>query len=128
MKTLVALLAALLLIVALVCRFGPGYYAFLLGLVGCAALVGIGLNILYGLVGEVSLGQAGFVALGGYGVAILTVKASLSFWAALPLTVIAVSAVSALLSLPALRVSGPYLAMVSIAFGFIVEISLDRMG
>ncbi|MEA2840257.1 MAG: branched-chain amino acid transport system ATP-binding protein livF [Methylobacteriaceae bacterium] len=121
MKTLLAGLTALLVGAACICRFAPGYYAFLLGLVAVTALVGIGLNVLYGLVGEVSLGQAGFLALGAYGVAILTTKAGLNFWAALPVTIIAVAAISAVLSVPALRVSGPYLAMVTIAFGFIVE-------
>src|SRR6201994_3298019 len=85
------------------------------------ALAGIGLNVLLGLAGEVSLGQCGFVALGAYGVAILTTKAGLNFWEALPLAVLMVAAISAALSIPALRVTGPYLAMVTIAFGFIVE-------
>src|ERR1700760_1969364 len=85
------------------------------------ALAGIGLNVLLGLAGEVSLGQCGFVALGAYGVAILTTKAGLNFWEALPLAVLLVGAISAALSIPALRLTGPYLAMVTIAFGFIVE-------
>jgi ABC-type branched-subunit amino acid transport system permease subunit len=72
MKLVVLVLAVLLAVAACICRFAPGYYAFLLGLIAVTALVGIGLNILYGLVGEVSLGQAGFLALGAYGVAILT--------------------------------------------------------
>ena len=54
--------------------------------------------------------------------AILTTKAGLGFWAALPLAVLLSATVSALLSIPALRVTGPYLAMVTIAFGFIVEL------
>jgi len=74
-----------------------------------------------GLAGEVSLGQCGFLALGAYGVAILTTKAGLNFWEALPLAVLAVGVISAALSIPALRLTGPYLAMVTIAFGFIVE-------
>jgi ABC-type branched-subunit amino acid transport system ATPase component/ABC-type branched-subunit amino acid transport system permease subunit len=121
MKLAAFVLAVLLAIAACICRFAPGYYAFLLGLMAVTVLVGIGLNILYGLLGEVSLGQAGFLALGAYGVAILTTKAGLDFWAALPLTIIVVAAISAALSVPALRVTGPYLAMVTIAFGFIVE-------
>jgi ABC-type branched-subunit amino acid transport system ATPase component/ABC-type branched-subunit amino acid transport system permease subunit len=121
MKLVILILAVLLAIAACICGWAPGYYAFLLGLVGVTALVCIGLNVLYGLVGEVSLGQAGFLALGAYGVAILTTKAGLSFWAALPLAIIVVAAISAALSIPALRVTGPYLAMVTIAFGFIVE-------
>jgi branched-chain amino acid transport system ATP-binding protein len=129
MKISIFVLAALLVVAACICRFAPGYYAFLLGLMAATALVGIGLNILYGLVGEVSLGQAGFVALGAYGVAILTTKAGLNFWAALPLTLLVVAAISAILSIPALRVSGPYLAMVTIAFGFIVEsVSVEWAG
>ena len=48
-------------------------------------------------------------------------RPGLSFWEALPLAVLLVAAISAVLSIPALRVTGPYLAMVTIAFGFIVE-------
>src|SRR6202165_1112288 len=78
-------------------------------------------RIVIALAGEVSLGQGGFLALGAYGVGILTTKAGLGFWEALPLAVLLVAAISAVLSVPALRVTGPYLAMVTIAFGFIVE-------
>jgi branched-chain amino acid transport system ATP-binding protein len=104
-----------------VCLFAPGYYAYLMGTLATTALVGVGLNILLGLAGEVSLGQGGFLALGAYGVGVLTTKAGLGFWEALPLAVLLVAAISALLSIPALRLTGPYLAMVTIAFGFIVE-------
>ncbi len=119
----VTIAAGVILIAAAVavCLFAPGYYGYLLGTLATTALVGIGLNVLLGLAGEVSLGQAGFLALGAYGVGILTTKAGLGFWEALPLAVLLVAAISAALSIPALRVTGPYLAMVTIAFGFIVE-------
>jgi branched-chain amino acid transport system ATP-binding protein len=103
------------------CLLAPEYYGYLLGTLATTALVGVGLNVLLGLAGEISLGQGGFLALGAYGVAILTTKAGLNFWEALPLAVVLVAAISAVLSIPALRVTGPYLAMVTIAFGFIVE-------
>jgi branched-chain amino acid transport system ATP-binding protein len=115
------LAAALICAAATVCLMAPGYYAYLLGMLATTALAGIGLNVLLGLAGEVSLGQGGFLALGAYGVGILTTKAGLNFWEALPLAVLFVAAISAVLSIPALRVTGPYLAMVTIAFGFIVE-------
>ena len=123
MKAIVAAIAAVLVGAAAVaiCLLAPGYYAYLLGTLATTALVGVGLNILLGLAGEVSLGQGGFLALGAYGVGILTTKAGLNFWEALPLAVLLVGAISAVLSIPALRVTGPYLAMVTIAFGFIVE-------
>jgi ABC-type branched-subunit amino acid transport system ATPase component/ABC-type branched-subunit amino acid transport system permease subunit len=121
-----ALLAAA---VAATCLLAPGYYAYLMGTLATTALVGVGLNVLLGLAGEVSLGQAGFLALGAYGVGILTTKAGLNFWEALPLAVLLVTAISAVLSIPALRVTGPYLAMVTIAFGFIVEsVSIEWQG
>ena len=107
--------------VVAVCLLAPGYYAYLLGTLAITALVGVGLNVLFGLAGEVSLGQAGFVALGAYGVAILTTRTAIGFWGALPLSVGLVAIVAGLLSIPALRVTGPYLAMVTIAFGFIVD-------
>ena len=106
---------------AAICLLAPGYYAYLMGTLATTALAGVGLNVLLGLAGEVSLGQGGFVALGAYGVGILTTKAGLNFWEALPLATLVVAAISAALSIPALRVTGPYLAMVTIAFGFIVE-------
>jgi ABC-type branched-subunit amino acid transport system permease subunit len=130
MKAIVIVIAALLVGgAAAVCLFAPGYYAYLLGTLATTALVGVGLNVLLGLTGEVSLGQGGFLALGAYGVGILTTKAGLNFWEALPLAVLLVAAVSAVLSIPALRVTGPYLAMVTIAFGFIVEsVSVEWRG
>ncbi len=122
MKILSLLIAAALAAgAAAICLLAQGYYAYVLGTLATTALAGAGLNVLFGLAGEVSLGQAGFMALGAYGVAILTTEAGLGFWAALPLAVFLVIAVSVILSIPALRVTGPYLAMVTIAFGFIVE-------
>jgi branched-chain amino acid transport system ATP-binding protein len=130
MRVILALIvAALTLAATAICLLAPGYYAYLLGTLATTTLVGVGLNILLGLAGEVSLGQAGFVALGAYGVGILTTKVGLGFWEALPLAVLLVAAISALLSVPALRVTGPYLAMVTIAFGFIVEsVSVEWQG
>src|SRR5207244_10744843 len=85
------------------------------------AIAGVGLNVLLGLTGQVSFGHVGFYALGAYTVAVLTVAAKWNFWAALPLAALVAGATGALLALPAMRVRGPYLAMVTIAFGFVVE-------
>jgi len=97
------------------------YYVFVLGTLALTAIVGIGLNVLIGLTGQISFGHVGFYAIGAYAVAILTTKAKLDFWIALPVATLVAGLVGALLALPALRVRGPYLAMVTIAFGFIVE-------
>src|SRR5262245_40871515 len=99
---------------------GPGYASFVLGLVALTVITGVGLNILLGLTGQVSLGHVGFYAIGAYTVAILISK-GVSFWIALPLAGAISGVVGVLLALPALRVTGPYLAMVTIAFAFIVQ-------
>ena len=97
-----------------------GYTPFVLALVALTAVVGVGLNILLGLTGQVSLGHVGFYAIGAYTVAILTLK-GVDFWIALPLAGAVAGIVGFALALPALRVTGPYLAMVTIAFAFIIQ-------
>jgi branched-chain amino acid transport system ATP-binding protein len=100
--------------------FAEGYWHFILALVALTTITGVGLNILLGLTGQVSLGHVGFYSIGAYTAAILTLK-GVSFWLAFPIAGAVAGVVGALLSLPALRVTGPYLAMVTIAFAFIVE-------
>ena len=103
------------------CAFANNYHLYLITLGALTIVVGVGLNVLIGLSGQVSFGHVGFYALGAYAVAILTTRAEWSFWAALPAAVVLTAVIGGLLGLAALRVSGPYLAMVTIAFGFIVE-------
>jgi ABC-type branched-subunit amino acid transport system ATPase component/ABC-type branched-subunit amino acid transport system permease subunit len=116
-------LAAYLLVFAAALAFtatANQYYVFIMATLAITAIVGIGLNVLLGLTGQVSFGHVGFYALGAYAVAILA-AAKWSFWAALPVAAVVATLTGALLALPAVRVKGPYLAMVTIAFGFIVE-------
>jgi ABC-type branched-subunit amino acid transport system permease subunit len=80
-----------------------------------------GLNVLAGLSGQVSLGHAGLYAIGAYTGAILVSRFGISFWMALPLAAMLGALVGSILAVASLRVSGPYLAMVTIAFGIIVE-------
>jgi ABC-type branched-subunit amino acid transport system permease subunit len=119
-----AQIAAVLALLAAGCALAltvNGYWVFVLANVALLAIVGIGLNVLIGLTGQVSFGHVGFYAIGAYTVAILTAKAGLSFWLAWPVAALMGAVAGALLALPALRAKGPYLAMITIAFGFIVE-------
>jgi branched-chain amino acid transport system ATP-binding protein len=121
-------IVALTCVAALYAGKAEGYALFVLAMVALTAIVGVGLNILVGLTGQISLGHVGFYAIGGYTVAILTLQ-GLSFWVALPLAGLLAGAIGLLLSLPALRVTGPYLAMVTIAFAFIVQhLSIEWRG
>jgi ABC-type branched-subunit amino acid transport system ATPase component/ABC-type branched-subunit amino acid transport system permease subunit len=124
-----AMLAAILLIVASGIAFvltGGSYFTFVIALVALTTIVGVGLNVLVGLTGQISLGHVGFFAIGAYAVAILNL-AGVNFWLAFIAGGVIAGAIGALLALPAMRVTGPYLAMVTIAFGLIVEHSLIEL-
>ncbi|HWK86297.1 MAG TPA: ATP-binding cassette domain-containing protein [Xanthobacteraceae bacterium] len=124
-----AMLAAILLIVASGVAFvltGGSYFTFVIAIVALTTIVGVGLNVLVGLTGQISLGHVGFFAIGAYAVGILNL-AGVNFWIAFLAGGVIAGAVGALLALPAMRVTGPYLAMVTIAFGLIVEHSLIEL-
>lgn len=122
MRTLYHLgLAAFLAATVAAVFLADGYQIYIIVLVGLTAMVGVGLNILLGLTGQISLGHVGFYAIGAYVSSILTATLGWSFWIAFPLAGLVAGAAGFLLSIPALRVRGPYLAMVTIAFGFVVE-------
>ena len=116
----IGVLAVAVLVAAAIVT-ADGYQVYIISLVGLTAMVGIGINILLGLTGQISLGHAGFYAIGAYVGAILTTTYEWSFWVALPLAGIVAGIAGMLLAIPALRVRGPYLAMVTIAFGFVIE-------
>ncbi|WP_342711807.1 branched-chain amino acid ABC transporter ATP-binding protein/permease [Bradyrhizobium sp. B124] len=97
------------------------YSVFLIATISLTAIACIGLNVLLGLAGQISLGHIGFMAIGAYTTVLLMEKAGWPYLAATAGAIVLVSIVGGLLAMPALRVRGPYLAMVTIAFGFIVE-------
>ena len=111
-------------VAAIYATFANQYYLFLLTTGALTVIVGVGLNVLIGLTGQVSFGHVGFYALGAYATAILATKFGWNFWWTLPAAALLNGIIGALLGLVALRVRGPYLAMVTIAFGFVVEYSV----
>jgi len=103
------------------------YYIHLVETIMIYAIVLFGLDIVVGYTGQVSLGHAGLFGVGSYTAGVLVLKLGAPIWLALP-AALGVSAVfGALLALPALRVTGPYLAMVTLAFGTIVQILINEM-
>ena len=106
---------------------GNPYYIHLVETIMIYAIVLFGLDIVVGYTGQVSLGHAGLFGIGAYTAGTLVLKLSAPLWVTLP-AAIGVSAVfGALLALPALRVTGPYLAMVTLAFGTIIQILINEM-
>jgi ABC-type branched-subunit amino acid transport system ATPase component/ABC-type branched-subunit amino acid transport system permease subunit len=90
------------------------------------AIGAIGLNILLGLSGQLSLGQAGFLALGAYGSGVLSTNHGWPLWATLPVSLLLSAVAGGVIGLVALRTRTHYLAMVTLAFGYIVEILSQR--
>ena len=88
-------------------------------------LVTLGLCLLMGYAGQVSLGHAGFFAIGGYTTAVLSTAgaAAIGFapWLSLPAAVAVTAVVALVIGIPVLRLRGHYLAMATLAFGFIVS-------
>jgi len=103
------------------------YYIHLLETIMIYAIVLFGLDIVVGYTGQVSLGHAGLFGIGAYTAGVLILKLSAPIWLAIPLAVGVTALFGAMLALPALRVSGPYLAMVTLAFGTIIQILINEM-
>ncbi|MDQ7782677.1 MAG: branched-chain amino acid ABC transporter permease [Desulfomonilaceae bacterium] len=97
-----------------------GYTLYIVNLIAINAIVAIGLNILVGYTGQISLGHAGFFAIGAYSCVLLMVKGGVPFVIALPAAGLISALFGFLLGLPSLRLEGPYLAIATLGFGMAV--------
>jgi ABC-type branched-subunit amino acid transport system ATPase component/ABC-type branched-subunit amino acid transport system permease subunit len=103
------------------------YYIHLVETIMIYAILLFGLDIVVGYTGQVSLGHAGLFGIGAYTAGVLFLKVGAPFWLILPASIVVTGIFGAILALPALRVSGPYLAMVTLAFGTIIQILINEM-
>jgi branched-chain amino acid transport system permease protein len=110
-------LAALLVLPLFVSNYGY----FILATTMVYALVALSLNVLIGMAGQISIGHAGFWALGAYASAIAMERFGVPFVLAVLLAGAVAAAFGALVALPALRVSGHYLAIATLAFALVVQ-------
>ena len=106
----------------------PKYLVFLGTLVAVNAVVAIGLNLLSGYTNQLSFGHAGFLAIGAYVAALLTLQVPAL---PVPLTLLTAGLATALvglaLGIPCLRLEGLYLAMATLAFGFVVTEAITNL-
>jgi branched-chain amino acid transport system permease protein len=103
------------------------YYVHLVVVIAIYAILVLGLDVVVGYTGQVSLGHAGLFGIGAYAAGVLFLHFKLGIWFGL-LAGIGVTAVfGVILAVPALRVTGPYLAMVTLAFGTIIQILINEM-
>ncbi len=118
------LFAAIALLVAAV--MDNEYYFTLLNFIGIHTLLVVGLNLLMGYGGQISLGHAAFFGLGAYASGILTATYGLNPWLALVAGLIVAGLAAYLIGVPALRLHGYYLAMATLGFGIIIYIILNE--
>jgi branched-chain amino acid transport system permease protein len=103
------------------------YYLSILAFMATRFMVIIGLSLLVGQAGQISLGQAAFVGIGAYGAAILTTGARVDPWLAMFLAALIAGAIAALIGIPTLRLTGYYLAMATLGVNEIVSIVLAQL-
>ena len=126
-KTLVAAILGLALLAAAPLLTSNSYYIHMIGTIMIYAILLYGLDIVVGYTGQVSLGHAGLFGVGSYTAGVLFIKLGAPLWMIIPASIAVTAAFGALLALPALRVTGPYLAMVTLAFGTIIQILINEM-
>jgi ABC-type branched-subunit amino acid transport system permease subunit len=97
------------------------FWAFVGVVAGIYTLLGLGIQLEFGLAGLLNFGHVAFMAIAAYTMAILVVKADWSMWLAAPLAVLAAAAAGVVLGLPTLRLRADYFAIATIAFSEIVR-------
>lgn len=119
----IALMTGVFLVLPFVVK---DYYLDVLIMFAIYALLALGLNVIVGFTGLLNLGFAAFYAIGAYTYALLNTRMGLGFWPSLPIAACFASLAGVLLGIPALRLRGDYLAIVTLGFGEIVRIVLNN--
>jgi branched-chain amino acid transport system permease protein len=119
-KTQWGFLLGLLVLIFLAPQYLDNYWLSVSNIIGITIIAAVGLNILVGFCGQLSIGHAGFIAVGAYTSAILTHRFGQSFLVGLISAGIVAGLVGIIFGLPSIRVKGFYLAITTIAAYFII--------
>ncbi len=120
-------LVPLLVVLVFLPSFTTTFITYLLSLICIYVIVALGINILTGYTGQMSVGHAGFLAIGAYTSARLITDLGAPFWVGMLVAGLASGIVGFLLGIPALRLSGAYLSTATLGFGLAVEQILQNM-
>lgn len=123
-----ALLIGFLVFLFTIPLYMGNYWLGVLNFIGISLIAAVGLNILIGYCGQLSIGHAGFIAVGAYTSAILTTRFDLPFLAGLISAGIMAGLVGIIFGLPSIRVKGFYLAISTIAAQFIIMWVISQWG
>ena len=119
--------AGVLLFLLAIPLWADSHLMAIVNLVGLAAIGAIGLNILTGYTGQISIGHGGFMAVGSYTAAILTSRYDVPFWLGLPAGGVMAAAVGTFFGIPSLRIKGLYLAIATLAAQLIIEWCINHI-
>jgi len=103
------------------------YYLNVLIFIGIHSIIAIGLDLLMGYTGQISLGHAAFFGLGGYISGVLSAKMGWAALAGLPFSILGVGLIAWIIGVPTLKLHGHYLAMATLGFGIIVFIFFNEL-
>ena len=126
-KSLLPLLIAIVGLFSLPLFISNPYYIHLIETILIYTILLYGLDIVVGYVGQVSLGHAALFGIGSYTAGVLFFHFGTPIWLTLPASIVVTAIFGGILALPALKVIGPYLAMVTLAFGTIAQILINEM-
>jgi branched-chain amino acid transport system permease protein len=124
--TVLAWSVALLIFLFTLPLYIPSYNIYLFNIILVHVILAVGLNILVGYTGQISLGHAGFFAIGAYGTALLMMHLHVPFLAALIIAGLIAAFFGFIIGLPALRLEGPYLAIATLGFGLTIMHIIGR--
>ena len=122
--TVAVLLTIFVLVLPL---FVHSYYLSILNLIFIAIVGALGLNILVGYTGQISIGHGAFMSVGAYTAANLAVKLDLPFWLTLPAGGLMAALIGVIVGMPSLRIKGLYLAIATLAGQLIIEWTFNRV-
>lgn len=127
-KLPIAIFAVLIIIFPWVAReiSAISHYTDIMVFAGIYCLITIGLSLLMGYAGQISIGHAAFFGIGAYISAILTVRYGLNPWLCMFIGMIVAAVVAILVGAPSLKLKGHYLAMATLAFGIIIYIIFNE--
>lgn len=104
--------------------FSLSFWTFVLNFAGVYTIFALGLQLQYGYTGLLNFGHVGFMAIGAYTMAILSIEASWPLWASAPVAIVVSMAFGLLVGLPTLRLRSDYLAITTIAFSEIIRLTI----
>src|SRR6266581_5560551 len=103
------------------------YYISIINLVLIAVVGALGLNILVGYTGQISIGHGAFMSVGAYTAANLAVRAYLPFWITLPAGGLMAALIGVIVGMPSLHIKGLYLAIATLAGQLIIEWTINHV-